>query len=51
MTPDTVRRVLWRPPRPATPEAVDRALAQLGARPWQRQLITPIIVGAVDEHP
>jgi ribonuclease D len=51
MTPDTVRRVLWRPPRPATPEAVDRAFADLGARPWQRELITPIVVAAVDEHP
>jgi ribonuclease D len=51
MTPDTVRRVLWRPPAPATPDAVDLALADLGARPWQRELITPIVVAAVEQHP
>lgn len=51
MTPDTVRRLLWRPPRPATAEAVDQAFADLGARPWQRALITPIVVAAVEQHP
>ena len=51
MTPETVRRVLWRPPRPATPEAVAQAFAEHGARPWQRELITPIVVAAVEAHP
>ncbi|GGK70661.1 HRDC domain-containing protein [Ornithinimicrobium pekingense] len=51
MTPESVRRVLWRPPRPATEEAVDQAFADLGARPWQRELITPVVVAAVDAHP
>lgn len=47
MTPDTVRRVLWRPPSPATAAAVDDALAQLGARPWQRQLVGPVLLEAL----
>ena len=51
MTPEHVRRLLWRPPRPATLEAVDRAFADLGARPWQRELISPLVVAAVEEHP
>jgi ribonuclease D len=33
----------WRPPSPLTHESVDRALASLGARPWQRELT----VGAI----
>ncbi|MFK5634191.1 HRDC domain-containing protein [Ornithinimicrobium sp. LYQ103] len=51
MTPDLVRRVLWRPPRPATAASVDVALAELGARPWQRELVAPLLAAAVDEHP
>ena len=51
MTPEFVRRLLWRPPRPATLEAVDRAFADLGARPWQRELISPLVLAAVEEHP
>lgn len=36
LTPDTLRRVAWTPPQPLTPEALDAALASLGARDWQR---------------
>jgi ribonuclease D len=43
ITPDHLRRVAWRPPSPLTHESVDRALASLGARPWQRELT----VGAI----
>ena len=43
LTPDYVRRLAWRPPAPATPETVDAALAELGARPWQRELTVPAI--------
>ena len=38
LTPDYVRRLVWRPPTPATEEIVDQALAAYGARPWQRTL-------------
>jgi len=53
LTPDYLRRVLWTPPaaRDAETLAVDvpAALAQLGARPWQIQLTTPVIVRAIVE--
>ena len=47
ITPDHLRRLAWRPPTPVTAESVDQALADLGARPWQRELtvatITPLL--------
>ena len=50
MTPDHVRQVLWRPPAEVSAVSVDHALAALGARPWQRELVTPILLGALEEH-
>ncbi len=48
LTPDHVRRLVWRPPTPATEESVDAILAGLGARPWQRELtvrlLTPLLI-------
>ncbi|HEY5787592.1 MAG TPA: HRDC domain-containing protein [Microlunatus sp.] len=41
LTPDYVRRLAWSPPDPLTAESVDAALAELGARPWQRRLTVP----------
>lgn len=43
LTPDYLRRVVWRPPVPPTEESVDAALAELGARPWQRALTVPVL--------
>jgi ribonuclease D len=47
ITPDHLRRLAWRPPAPLTEQSVDEALADLGARPWQRELtvatITPLL--------
>ena len=47
MTPDYVRRLVWRPPTPATEESIDVVLKNYGARPWQRALtvaaITPLL--------
>jgi ribonuclease D len=47
ITPDHLRRLAWRPPAPLTEQSVDQALANLGARPWQRELtvatITPLL--------
>ncbi|WP_151523526.1 HRDC domain-containing protein [Serinicoccus kebangsaanensis] len=51
MTPDVVRRVLWRPPEEHDADAVDAATAELGARPWQRELVVPILVEALTAHP
>ncbi|MET9373654.1 ribonuclease D [Streptomyces sp. NPDC002992] len=46
ITPDTVRRVCWEPPQ-ATPDAVAAALSGYGARPWQVELATPLLVLAL----
>lgn len=43
LTPDTLRRMAWDPPRPATVEAVEQRLRALGARPWQTVLTAPIL--------
>ena len=56
MTPDVVRRILWKPPggpgsgAPDEP-AVDAAAEELGARPWQRELVVPILLAALEAHP
>jgi ribonuclease D len=47
ITPDTVRRVCWEPPKPATAEKVAQTLASHGARPWQIELVTPLLVHAL----
>ncbi|GAB2797698.1 ribonuclease D [Streptomyces chlorus] len=47
ITPDTVRRVCWEPPQPAGPESVAAALAGYGARPWQVEQVTPVLVTAL----
>ncbi|MAT18138.1 MAG: ribonuclease D [Leifsonia sp.] len=53
LTPDFVRRVAWSPPEPLSAESIDRALEELGARPWQRaataQLIADIFVDPPQE--
>jgi ribonuclease D len=40
MTPDTVRRVLWTPPAEGQLES---RLAELRARPWQIELLAPVL--------
>jgi ribonuclease D len=55
LTPETMRRVLWEPPvderGEVTEASVDAALAELGARPWQRELTVPVLIEALLEHP
>lgn len=48
VSPDTVRRVLWTPPEDGTRESVAAALAERGARPWQVELVAPLVVAALD---
>jgi ribonuclease D len=43
IAPDTVRRVCWEPPS-ADVSAVSGALVGYGARPWQVELVTPVLV-------
>jgi ribonuclease D len=47
LPPDAVRRLAWQPPDPATPEAVAVGLAGFGARPWQVDLTSLPIAGAL----
>lgn len=46
MTPDVVRRVLWSPPDPT---ALDEVLRRHGARPWQIDLVGPLLRDALSE--
>ncbi|MFJ4909784.1 HRDC domain-containing protein [Streptomyces sp. NPDC093249] len=46
ITPDTVRRVCWEPPTAGT-AGVSAALSGYGARPWQVELVTPLLVKAL----
>ncbi|OKJ37952.1 3'-5' exonuclease [Streptomyces sp. CB02366] len=47
ITPDTVRRVCWEPPKSLTPGAVEDTLAGYGARNWQIQQVAPLLVRAL----
>ncbi|MFD6423808.1 ribonuclease D [Streptomyces sp. NPDC060198] len=47
ITPDTVRRVCWEPPKSATPGAVEDLLAGYGARRWQIGLVAPLLLDAL----
>ncbi|MFI1112181.1 HRDC domain-containing protein [Streptomyces physcomitrii] len=47
ITPDTVRRVCWEPPADADEESVAAALASHGARAWQIEQVTPLLVSAL----
>ncbi|MFJ4480926.1 ribonuclease D [Streptomyces longwoodensis] len=47
ITPDTVRRVCWEPPQGVTADSVAEALVSHGARPWQVELVTPVLVTAL----
>ncbi|WP_086855594.1 HRDC domain-containing protein [Streptomyces coeruleofuscus] len=47
IAPDTVRRVCWEPPAVVDAESVGAALAGYGARPWQVELVTPVLVEAL----
>ncbi|MEU0085279.1 HRDC domain-containing protein [Streptomyces sp. NPDC006274] len=47
ITPDTVRRVCWEPPSEVTVAAVADALTELAARPWQVELVAPVLAQAL----
>ncbi|MYX29862.1 ribonuclease D [Streptomyces sp. SID8381] len=51
VSPDTVRRLCWEPPKPADADSVAAALAALGARPWQIDQVTPPLVTALTGEP
>ncbi|MFE2584094.1 HRDC domain-containing protein [Streptomyces sp. NPDC059378] len=47
ITPDTVRRVCWEPPKSTDVESTAAALAGYGARPWQVELVAPALAEAL----
>ncbi|MDX2709377.1 ribonuclease D [Streptomyces sp. PA03-6a] len=51
ITPDTVRRLCWAPPRDRSPESVSAFLQDAGARAWQVELTTPILTAALAATP
>ena len=46
LQPDTLRRVCWKPPQPATAEAIAATLVDLRARPWQIELVAEPLAAA-----
>jgi len=54
ITPEHVRRVCWKPPTGATETlsipAVEQALAELGARQWQINIVGPALASALLER-
>lgn len=51
LTPDTLRRLVWQPPRPATPDALESRLRELGARPWQSVICARVIAPLFVDSP
>lgn len=49
LTPELLRRLVWDPPRPVTPDAVRERLDELGARPWQSELVAPLLAAALSD--
>ncbi len=47
ISPDAVRRVIWKPPTPVTSEAVAAELVRLGARRWQVEMTLPVFLEAL----
>lgn len=47
VSPDTVRRLCWQPPGMVDAGTVSAALSGYGARPWQVELVTPVLVAAL----
>ncbi|KRE62959.1 HRDC domain-containing protein [Nostocoides sp. Soil756] len=50
-SPDPLRRVVWSPPAQRDVEGFTAALAALGVRRWQADIVAPLLVGAFDAHP
>ena len=51
IAPDTVRRVCWEPPHTPSETAVSEALTSHGARPWQVEQVTPVLLAALRIKP
>nr|WP_203617907.1 ribonuclease D [Streptomyces bauhiniae] len=51
ISPDTVRRICWEPPVPADERTVAAALTGHGARAWQVEQVTPVLVAVLAATP
>ncbi|MEZ0493659.1 HRDC domain-containing protein [Kineococcus sp. TBRC 1896] len=51
LQPDALRRLAWAPPTPLEESSVRAALAGRGARPWQLDLVVPVLVQAMTQAP
>ncbi|WP_079129795.1 MULTISPECIES: ribonuclease D [Streptomyces] len=47
IAPDTVRRLCWEPPKKVDLDSVGAALTAYGARPWQVEQVSPVLVDAL----
>lgn len=47
ITPDTVRRLCWEPPATPDAQSVAAVLSSYGARAWQVEQVTPVLVAAL----
>ncbi|HEY9294611.1 MAG TPA: HRDC domain-containing protein [Microlunatus sp.] len=50
LTPDYLRRLAWRPPSEIDEHAVNDLLGGFGARPWQREIVVPLITPLLPEQ-
>ena len=50
-SPDPLRRVVWQPPSEHDEAAFIRALLDQGARPWQAEIVAPMLVAAFAQFP
>jgi ribonuclease D len=51
LSPDPLRRVIWAPPAERSAAGFAAALAALGARRWQTEIVAPMIAAAFEAHP
>ena len=50
-SPDPLRRVVWQPPSEHDEAAFTRALLDQGVRPWQAEIVAPLLVAAFAQFP
>jgi ribonuclease D len=51
ISPEPLRRVLWTPPSDRSVAGFTEALLRLDARPWQAEVVAPLLARAVADHP
>ncbi|MGL5910073.1 MAG: HRDC domain-containing protein [Phycicoccus sp.] len=50
-SPDPLRRAVWQPPDDRSTEGFTEALQGHGVRPWQAEIVAPMLVAAFTAHP